>query len=97
MGRGAGSPAEPSVNASVLVLAAFFSLAVRATEGLAGTLSEMAPSERQRTLERMRQVLSGGSALSQASLASFSVAFMEPSTCSASQTRGCSSSVSLAL
>lgn len=48
-------------------------------------------------LERMRQVLGGGSALSQVSLASFWVAFMEPSTCSASQTRGCWSWVSLSL
>ena len=52
------------------------------TASSAGTST---PSDRQRTLERMRQVFSGSpsSALSHCSLASFSPAFMPPSTCSA--------------
>ena len=43
------------------------------------------PSDMQRTLLSMRQLSSGGLALSQASRCSFSLAFMLPSTCLASQ------------
>ena len=54
------------------------------TASSAGTST---PSDRQRTLERMRQVFSGrpSGAFSHCSLLSFSPAFMPPSTCSAWQ------------
>ncbi|MCY1306763.1 hypothetical protein D9M70_566400 [compost metagenome] len=54
----------------------------KSTASSAGTST---PSDRQRTLLRMRQVLTGGSSFSQLSLASLALAFMPPSTCSASQ------------
>lgn len=54
------------------------------TASSAGTST---PSDKQRTLLSMRHVFSSVSALSQLSFSSFSLAFMLPSTCAASQVR----------